>query len=84
MIAASRIAPARNVNAGSGSPMPSRRTLPSGILPSGRSEETSLSPSRLRSVSYAGSIGTGSPEQSFDSQVGPLFGSPLPMPTAGR
>jgi len=44
--------------------MPSRRTLPQGILPFGRSEETSLSPSGLRSVSNAGSIGMGNPEQS--------------------
>jgi hypothetical protein len=33
-----------------------------GILPFARSEETSLSPSGLRSVSYARSIGTGNPE----------------------
>ena len=44
--------------------MPSRRTLPAGILPSARSEETSLSPSGLRSVSYACSIGMGNPSQS--------------------
>jgi len=44
-------------------PVPSRRTPASGILPSARSEETSLSQSRLRSVSDAVSIGTGNPSR---------------------
>jgi len=48
-------------------PVPSRRTLALGILPFARSEETSLSPSRLRSVSSAVSIGTGNPSRPPES-----------------
>jgi len=44
-------------------PVPSRRTFALGILPAVHSKETSLSPSRLRSVSYAVSIGTGNPSR---------------------
>jgi hypothetical protein len=58
-------------NAGSGWPMPSRRTLPPGILPSGRSEETSLrNPAALGFLRR--SIGTGHPSQSIEvSSCGP-------------
>jgi hypothetical protein len=41
--------------------VPSRRTLAAGILPFAALGGNLASPSWLRSVSYAGSIGTGSP-----------------------
>jgi hypothetical protein len=41
--------------------VPRRRTLTQGILPFVRSEETSLPPSWLRSVSYAGSVARATP-----------------------
>jgi len=51
----------------SGLPVPSRRTFALGILPAAHSKETSLSPSWLRSVSYAVSIGTGNPSRPPES-----------------
>jgi hypothetical protein len=53
----------------SGLPVPSRRTFALGILPSAHSKETSLSQSRLRSVSYAVSIGTGNPSRQSESRM---------------
>jgi hypothetical protein len=48
--------------------MPSRRTLPSGFLPSGRSEETSLrNPAALGFLRR--SIGMGNPSQSIDALI---------------
>jgi len=49
--------------------VPSRRTFAPGIVPAAHSEETSLPPSALRSVSYAGSIGTGSPSRRMNGIV---------------
>jgi len=46
----------------SGLPVPRRRTFATGILPFAHSEETFASQSLLRSVSYAGSRGTGNPD----------------------
>ena len=48
-------------DAGSGVLVPAHRTLAPGILPSARSEETSLSPSGLRSVSYAARLARATP-----------------------
>ena len=66
-----------SVCAGSGLPVPRRRTLTQrpirlwrigARLPFVRSEETSLPPSWLRSVSYAGSVARATPHGQSDSQ----------------